>query len=186
MASNSQIQSRSIFGRDRWRVTIGEDRECQNALVDSDEMQSASQPLDHTMIPVAHLMPWHPSLIKEAYWKKGRNHLKDKLCKVSKKKATNVIPWLSPNVQQQLLHHKQTNKGSVSTTIIAKKMSKGGEIVTTTKLFSKTHIKATWICIKPIYFFFFVNVPTVAYKSSLFDSSNSFPLEVLIVDIREQ
>ncbi|KAJ8426210.1 hypothetical protein Cgig2_028300 [Carnegiea gigantea] len=37
MASDSQILSRSIFGRDRRRGTIGEDREGQNALVDSDE-----------------------------------------------------------------------------------------------------------------------------------------------------
>ena len=34
MASDSQIQSHSIFGRDRRRGTIGEDT--QNVLVDSD------------------------------------------------------------------------------------------------------------------------------------------------------
>jgi len=48
MASDSQIQSRSIFGRDRRRGTIGEDT--QNALVDSDGTQPLSQPLDHAMI----------------------------------------------------------------------------------------------------------------------------------------
>ncbi|KAJ8427157.1 hypothetical protein Cgig2_009516 [Carnegiea gigantea] len=100
------------------------------------------------------------SLVKEAYWEKGRNCLKDVVCKVSKKKPTDVIPWLSPDGQRQLLHHKQTNEGflkrsrqsrlnkitgpkaetrhtqgSISATVIAKKM----ETVTAAKLFCKTH-----------------------------------------------
>ena len=53
----------------------------------------------------------HASLVKEAYWQKGRNRLKDMVCKVSKKKPTDVIPWLSPDVHRQLLHHKRTNNG---------------------------------------------------------------------------
>ena len=40
----------------------------------------------------------HVSLVKEANWEKGRNRLKDMVCKVSKKKQTDVIPWLSPDV----------------------------------------------------------------------------------------
>ena len=50
MASDSQILSRSIFDRDRRRGAIGEDKEGQNALADSDETQLPSQPLDHAMI----------------------------------------------------------------------------------------------------------------------------------------
>ncbi|KAJ8424917.1 hypothetical protein Cgig2_027313 [Carnegiea gigantea] len=103
MASDSQIQSRSIFGRDRRRGTIGEDT--QNALIDSDETQPPSQPLDHAMIihgtsdamgnPGARedRYRWtaeHASLVKEAYWGKGRNCLKDMVCKVSKKKPTDM------------------------------------------------------------------------------------------------
>ncbi|KAJ8426793.1 hypothetical protein Cgig2_007848 [Carnegiea gigantea] len=108
----------------------------------------------------------HASLVKEAYWEKGRNRLKDMVCKVSKKKLTDVIPWLSPDVHRQLLHHKQTNngflrtsrqsrvnkitspkagtrhtQGSISAIAIAKKMRKDGEIVTAAKLYSKTHTK---------------------------------------------
>lgn len=88
------------------------------------------------------------------------------VCKVSKKKPTDVIPYLSPDVQWQLLHHKQTNEGflkrsrqsklnkitgpkvgtrhtqgSVSAAAIAKKMRKCGETVTTANLFFKTHTK---------------------------------------------
>ena len=48
--------------------------------------------------------------MKEAYWDKGRNRLKDLVCKVSKKKPTDVIPWISPEVRRQLLHHKRTSK----------------------------------------------------------------------------
>ncbi|KAJ8426364.1 hypothetical protein Cgig2_001890 [Carnegiea gigantea] len=51
----------------------------------------------------------HASLVKEAYWDKGKNYHKDMVCKVSKKKLTDVIPWLSPYVQRQLQHHKQTS-----------------------------------------------------------------------------
>ena len=53
----------------------------------------------------------HASLVKEAYWDKGQNRLKDMVCKVSKKKPTDVIPWLSPDVRRQLQHHKQTLTG---------------------------------------------------------------------------
>ncbi|KAJ8427654.1 hypothetical protein Cgig2_014534 [Carnegiea gigantea] len=89
------------------------------------------------------------------------------VCKVSTKKFTDVIPWLSPNVQRQLQHHKQTStgflkrsrqsrlnkvtepkagtcyiQGSVLAFVIAKKMRKAGEIVTAAKLFSRTHTKS--------------------------------------------
>ena len=40
----------------------------------------------------------HASPVKQAYWYKGRNRLKDMVCKASKKKPTDVIPWLSPDV----------------------------------------------------------------------------------------
>ncbi|KAJ8428545.1 hypothetical protein Cgig2_003793 [Carnegiea gigantea] len=53
----------------------------------------------------------HAYLIKEAYWEKGKICLKDMVSKMSKKKPTDVIPWLSLDVQRQLLHHKQTNEG---------------------------------------------------------------------------
>ncbi|KAJ8435544.1 hypothetical protein Cgig2_034115 [Carnegiea gigantea] len=142
---NSQILCRSIFGRDRRRGTIGEDRESQNALVDSDEMQPLSQPLDHVMIThgssdaMGNLdaredqYRWateHASLVKEAYCEKGKNRLQDMVCKVSNKKPTDVI-------------------------------------VTAAKFFSKIHIKpkdktfvydrskATWVCIKAIHLPFF-------------------------------
>ena len=52
----------------------------------------------------------HAALVKETYWKKGQNRLKDLVCKLSKKKPTDVIPWISPDVRQQLLHHKQTSE----------------------------------------------------------------------------
>ncbi|KAJ8423336.1 hypothetical protein Cgig2_029730 [Carnegiea gigantea] len=84
-------------------------------------------------------------------------------CKLSKKKSTDVIPWLSPDVRgsfsiisihQQRSRQSRLNKvtgpkagtrhiqGSVSASAIAKKMRKAGEIVTVAKLFSRTHAKA--------------------------------------------
>ncbi|KAJ8447057.1 hypothetical protein Cgig2_025434 [Carnegiea gigantea] len=103
MASDSQIPSHSIFGRGRRRGAIGEDREGQNALVDSDEMQPPSQPLDHVMITHGSFEAmgnpgaredqyrWsaeHASLVKEAYWEKGKNCLKDM---VSKRKGGETV-----------------------------------------------------------------------------------------------
>jgi len=49
MASDSQIGSGSIFGRDRRRKTC-ENRKGQNGLIDSDEIQPPSQPVDHEMV----------------------------------------------------------------------------------------------------------------------------------------
>ncbi|KAJ8429234.1 LOW QUALITY PROTEIN: hypothetical protein Cgig2_026270 [Carnegiea gigantea] len=113
MAWDSQIQSCSIF--ERRRRTIGKDRAGQNALVDSDETQPSSQPLNHAMITHSSSdamgnpgvredrYRWaaeHASLVKEAHWEKVRNRLKDMVCEVSKKKPTTVIPWLSPDVQR--------------------------------------------------------------------------------------
>jgi len=47
MASNSQpVAQSSIFGRGRQRGTCGEDGGSQNDLVDLDEAQPPSQPLD--------------------------------------------------------------------------------------------------------------------------------------------
>ncbi|KAJ8438675.1 hypothetical protein Cgig2_031640 [Carnegiea gigantea] len=113
MVSDSQIQSCSIFGRDRWTVTIGEDRECQNALVDSDEMQSASQPLDHTMITYgSHDAMGNLGAREQSIHLLSRKHIGRKgeiILKI--RNQLNVIPWLSPDVQQQLLHHKRANKG---------------------------------------------------------------------------
>ncbi|KAJ8421622.1 hypothetical protein Cgig2_027016 [Carnegiea gigantea] len=136
------------------------------------KMRPPSQPLNHAMIThgssdaMGNLVE-HASLVKEAYWEKGRNCLKDVVRKVSKNKPTDVIPWLSPDVQRQLLHHKHTNEGflkrsrqsrlnkitgpkaethhtqgSISTVVIAKKMvqiSFSWETVTTAKLFSNAH-----------------------------------------------
>ncbi|KAJ8420700.1 hypothetical protein Cgig2_011134 [Carnegiea gigantea] len=95
-------------------------------------MRPPSQPLNHAMIThgssdaMGNLVE-HASLVKEAYWEKGRNCLKDVVRKVSKNKPTDVIPWLSPDVQRQLLHHKHTNE------------AKRWETVTTAKLFSNAH-----------------------------------------------
>ncbi|KAJ8422488.1 hypothetical protein Cgig2_016924 [Carnegiea gigantea] len=108
----------------------------------------------------------HASVVKEAYWDKGKNRLKDMVCKVGKKKPTDMIPSLSLDVRRQLQHHKQTSTGflkrsrqyrlnkvigpkagtchiqrSGSASAIAKKTRIAGEIVTAAKLFSRTHTK---------------------------------------------
>jgi len=54
----------------------------------------------------------HASVVKEAYWDKGKNRLKDMVCKVSKKKPTDVIPWLSPDVRRQLPSQADINRFS--------------------------------------------------------------------------
>ncbi|KAJ8425499.1 hypothetical protein Cgig2_015892 [Carnegiea gigantea] len=94
----------------------------------------------------------HASLVKEAYWDKGKNLLKDMLCEVSKKKPTDVIPWLSPNVRDQ------GNSGQ--TKLLGLKLGpvllndyckdngmhlliqKARETITAMKLFSRTYMKA--------------------------------------------
>jgi len=53
----------------------------------------------------------HVSLVNKAYWDKRKNRLKDRVCKLSTKKLTDVIPWLSPNVRRHLQHHKPTSIG---------------------------------------------------------------------------
>ncbi|KAJ8423377.1 hypothetical protein Cgig2_021850 [Carnegiea gigantea] len=50
--------------------------------------------------------PEHGTLIKEKFYQKDQNHLKDLVCKVSKKILEDPIPWLSFNVRDQLLQHK--------------------------------------------------------------------------------
>ncbi|KAJ8430590.1 hypothetical protein Cgig2_001675 [Carnegiea gigantea] len=97
----------------------------------------------------------------------GQNHLKDLVCKVTKKKPEDPIPWLSPDVQEQLLQHKKSSRGflkrsrqsmlnktigpkarschilgSVSAAKIAKRLRKAGETVTAAKLFAKAHVRA--------------------------------------------
>ena len=42
---------------------------------------------------------------------KGKNYLEHLVCKVSKKKPIDMIPWLSLDIQRQLLHHEQTFTG---------------------------------------------------------------------------
>ncbi|KAJ8431725.1 LOW QUALITY PROTEIN: hypothetical protein Cgig2_013424 [Carnegiea gigantea] len=137
-------------------------------LVDSNETQPPSQPLDQALIyhddriisdassdatgnpgALEDRYCWavqHAYLLKEAYWDKGKNHLKDMVCKVSKKKPTDVIPRISSDSKLNKATRPKAGtrhvQGSASYSAIAKKMRKAGEIVTAVKLFSKTHTKA--------------------------------------------
>ncbi|KAJ8421171.1 hypothetical protein Cgig2_021473 [Carnegiea gigantea] len=102
MASTLQVESTSIFGRDRQRGTSATDVEGggnDNALLNSDENQS---PIENGLItkkyPLKSLevskattellvhdryqwAPEHTSLVKEEFYQKGQNHLKDLICK---------------------------------------------------------------------------------------------------------
>ncbi|KAJ8446472.1 hypothetical protein Cgig2_028439 [Carnegiea gigantea] len=133
MASDSQVQPGSMFGRDRWRGTFAE-----GALVDSDETQPPSQPLDHPVIshderPMSHgssnatgnpgasedRYRWaaeHASLVKEAYWDKGQNRLKDMVCK-EKYQSLKVAKQVPPSTEDDSLFLEAvggwSNKGTV-------------------------------------------------------------------------
>ncbi|KAJ8445973.1 hypothetical protein Cgig2_001291 [Carnegiea gigantea] len=76
----------------------------------------------------------HASLIKEAYWEKGKNRLKDMVSKVSKKKPTD-------------------RKGG--DTVTAAKLFSKTHTKPKDKTFADDRSKATWVCIKPIHLPFF-------------------------------
>ncbi|KAJ8421735.1 hypothetical protein Cgig2_008551 [Carnegiea gigantea] len=109
----------------------------------------------------------HASLVKEKFYQKGQNRLKDLVCKVSKKKPEDPIPWLSLDVRVQLVQHKKTSRGflkrsrqsmlnkitgpkarshhtlgSVSTAEIAKRLRKARETPVAAKLFAKARVRA--------------------------------------------
>ncbi|KAJ8447250.1 hypothetical protein Cgig2_030481 [Carnegiea gigantea] len=153
MASTLQLESTSIFGRDRQRGISATDVKGggnDNALLNFDENQSPTEnaivshsPSDRTgnlsapqilspeglitkKYPLKSLevskattelldryqwAPEHTSLVKEEFYQKGQNHLKDLICKVSKKKPKDHIPWLSLDVREQLIQHKRTSRG---------------------------------------------------------------------------
>ncbi|KAJ8438235.1 hypothetical protein Cgig2_003624 [Carnegiea gigantea] len=174
MASTLQLESTSIFGRDRQRGISATDVKGggnDNALLNFDENQSPTEnaivshsPSDRTgnlsapqilspeglttkRYPVKSLevskatiellilvrgkpqtiskassgiylgwdryqgAPEHASLVKEEFYRKGQNRLKDLVFKVSKKKPDDPIPWLSPDIREQLIQHKKTSRG---------------------------------------------------------------------------
>ncbi|KAJ8444507.1 LOW QUALITY PROTEIN: hypothetical protein Cgig2_028322 [Carnegiea gigantea] len=111
---------------------------------------------------------WAPEMhlwLKKNFTEKTR--LKDLVCNVTKKKREDPTPWLSPDVQEQLLQHKKSSRGflkrsrqsmlnktigpkarsrhilgSVSAAEITKRLRKAGETPTATKLFAKAHVRA--------------------------------------------
>ncbi|KAJ8421261.1 hypothetical protein Cgig2_004341 [Carnegiea gigantea] len=110
-----------------------------------------------------HIGVEHASVMEEAYWDIGKNRLKDMVCKVSKNKPIDVLSWLSPDYHKQtstgfLKRSRQSALNKVTMPKAGTRISfnfcnckedgthlliqrKVGEIVTATKLFSRTRRK---------------------------------------------
>ncbi|KAJ8425784.1 hypothetical protein Cgig2_008601 [Carnegiea gigantea] len=112
MASDSQLESTSMFGRDRHQGTSATDVE--GLIIKKYPVKSLEVSKATTGLLVHDRYQWapeHASLVKEKFYQKGQNYLKDLVCKVTKKKLEDPIRWLSLNVREQLLQHKKSSRG---------------------------------------------------------------------------
>ncbi|KAJ8444581.1 LOW QUALITY PROTEIN: hypothetical protein Cgig2_013860 [Carnegiea gigantea] len=190
MASDSQLESTSMFGQDRQQGTSATDVQgliIKRYPVKSLEVSKATTELlihvegrpqtmvrnyvylSGTYVGSIHLQFYSFDFIDRTdtnrllsmhLWSKKnfteKNHLKDLVCKVTKKKPEGPIPSLSPDVREQLLQHKKSSRGflkrsrqSMLNKTTGPKArspyilgSKAGEIPTAAKLFAKARVRA--------------------------------------------